>query len=283
MTRVIASLPAMQGQALRWRRRGRSVGFVPTMGALHDGHLSLVQRARRENDIVVVSIFVNPAQFGPQEDLKKYPRPFKRDAALCRKAGVDVLFHPSPAGMYPPGFQTWVTVQNIAKPLEGEHRPGHFRGVATVVAKLFGIVQPTRAYFGKKDFQQLKVIERMAADLNLPVKIIPCPTVREAGGLARSSRNVYLSLEERLAANGVRAALRAGAELVKSKKPASPTEIERSVRSKLKRIPGARVQYARLVDPQTFGAPKRVKDDALLAAAVYFGRTRLIDNILIKR
>jgi len=184
---------------ITWRRK--TIGFVPTMGALHDGHVSLIRRARRENDVVAVSIFVNPTQFGPREDFKKYPRPFKRDIAICRREKVDVVFAPSPVDMYPEGFDTEISVGNmksrISDILCGASRPGHFKGVATVVAKLFNIVCPARAYFGQKDYQQLKIIERMAEDLNFSVKIIPCPTVRESSGLAMSSRNIYLSADEK--------------------------------------------------------------------------------------
>ena len=187
--KVIRTLAAMGRASGRWRHAGQRVGLVPTMGALHEGHASLIRRARRENDAVVVSIFVNPAQFGPGEDFTRYPRPFARDATLCRQEGVAAIFSPRPEDLYPKGYQTWVTVEKLSLPLCGPFRPGHFRGVATVVLKLFNLVQPDRAYFGEKDFQQLRVIQRMAADLHVPVKIVPCPTVRDPAGLALSSRN----------------------------------------------------------------------------------------------
>ena len=218
----------MQALADGWRAKRLSVGFVPTMGALHAGHLSLLRRARRENKVLVASVFVNPTQFGPKEDLSRYPRPFKKDAALCRAAGVDVLFHPSPGGLYPPGFGAWVDVPALSATLCGPFRPGHFRGVATVVAKLFNLARPTRAYFGMKDFQQLAVIKRMAKDLDLPVRVVPCPTVREADGLAMSSRNAYLSPAERAAAARVPAALRAAAQVL-NRVPALPSR-ERGAR-----------------------------------------------------
>jgi pantoate--beta-alanine ligase len=232
---------------------------------------------------VVVSIFVNPAQFGPKEDLSRYPRPFRADAALCRAEGVDVLFHPSAGDLYPPGFDAWVEVPALSGPLCGAFRPGHFRGVATVVAKLFHIVQPTRAYFGEKDFQQLAVIKRMTRDLDLPVQIVPCPTVREKDGLAMSSRNAYLSPEDRSAAAGISAALRSAAQLIKSRRRVSVGQARGVLRAALSRIPGARVQYAAAVDPDTLRPPARPDGPVLLAAAVFLGRTRLIDNILIQR
>lgn len=280
--KIIRSPRAMQAQAMAWQRAGRSIGFVPTMGALHEGHLSLIRRARRENKRVVVSIFVNPSQFGPREDLKKYPRPFARDARLCRSAGVDAIFHPAPQGMYPQGFQTWVAVDQLAQPLEGRFRPGHFRGVATVVAQLFNITQPTKAYFGQKDFQQLRVIQRMANDLHMPFRIVPCPTARAADGLALSSRNVYLKSAERRAAAGISAALRSVGKLIKSGKLAVPRSA-RVLQAALRKIPGARLQYAAAVNPRTL-APVVSRDrEILLAAAVYLGRTRLIDNWLVKK
>jgi len=187
-------------------RRGKTIGFVPTMGALHKGHISLIRRSRRENDITVVSIFVNPTQFGPREDFKKYPRPFKKDVGICRREGVDLIFAPRVMDMYPEGFDTFITVgekTGLSDILCGASRPGHFKGVATVVAKLFNIVRPTRAYFGEKDYQQLKIIERMAKDLNFSVKIISCPTVRESSGLAMSSRNLYLDEKEKEDASAI--------------------------------------------------------------------------------
>lgn len=271
----------MQSLALEWRRRGKSVGFVPTMGALHAGHLSLIRRARRENDAVVVSVFVNPAQFGPREDLSRYPRPFARDRRLCAAAGVDVLFHPAPEAMYVPGHETWVTVEELSRPLCGAFRPGHFRGVATVVAQLFHIVQPVRAYFGRKDFQQFRVIQRMVRDLHMPVRVVPCPTVREPGGLALSSRNAYLSGADRLTARGVSRALRAMEEVIKSHPRVPAPDALRVARRMLRTIPGARPDYLELVDPDTLKPLRVVDRPALAAAAVRLGKTRLIDNRLI--
>jgi pantoate--beta-alanine ligase len=279
--RVVSSPNVMARLAAAWRSEGVSVGFVPTMGALHAGHLSLLKRARRENKVLVASIFVNPTQFGPKEDLSRYPRPFTKDAALCRAAGVDVLFHPTPEGLYPAGFGTWVEVPSLSASLCGPFRPGHFRGVATVVAKLFGLVLPARAYFGAKDFQQLAVIRRMTEDLNLPVRVVGCPTVREKDGLAMSSRNAYLSPAERAAAAGVPAALRAAAQVIKFFPKGSVGQARRAATAALAKIPGARVQYVEVVDPATLAPLRRPARPALVAAAVYVGGTRLIDNILI--
>jgi pantoate--beta-alanine ligase len=262
-----------------WRRGGRSVGFVPTMGALHEGHVSLIRRAQKENDFVVVSLFVNPTQFGPSEDLKRYPRPFAKDAAVCRKAGVAILFAPTPETLYPKGFQTWVTVEKLAQPLCGAFRPGHFRGVATVVLKLLNLVQPDRVYFGKKDFQQLRVIQQMVRDLHLPIRVVPCPTVRASTGLALSSRNALLSSEERAAAPLLRRALRVAGQVLKSRRNAA--EARRAARGVLRGIPGARVQYVDIVDPHTLGPLPNKPGPVLVAAAVWVGRTRLIDNLYL--
>jgi pantoate--beta-alanine ligase len=281
--KILASPGSMQRAGLGWTSRKTSVGFVPTMGALHAGHLALIARARRENKIVVVSIFVNPAQFGPGEDYSRYPRPFRRDAELCRKAGVDVLFRPSAASLYPSGYDTWVSVGGFSQALCGPFRPGHFRGVATVVLKLLNMVMPTRAYFGLKDYQQTKVIERLARDLNLRVRIVPCRTVREPDGLALSSRNAYLSPSERAAAALVPAALRAAAQVIKSGPRSSVERARRAARGLLARIPGARVQYASVVDPDTLAPLKDVRGRALAAVALYVGKTRLIDNLIVRR
>jgi pantoate--beta-alanine ligase len=224
----------------------------------------------------VVSIFVNPTQFGPREDLARYPRPFRRDLALCRAAGVDAVFAPAAAGFYPPGFQTWVTVEELSKPLCGPFRPGHFRGVATVVLKLLNAAQPHRAYFGEKDFQQLRVVERLVRDLDVPVRIVPCPTVREKDGLALSSRNRYLSPAERRAAPLLRRALRAAAQVLRSRRDAAAAE--RTARRLLAGGGVRRVQYVSVVDPRTLAPLRGGRGPARVAAAVFVGRTRLIDN-----
>ncbi|WP_376790450.1 pantoate--beta-alanine ligase [Thermoflexus sp.] len=255
-------------------------GFVPTMGYLHEGHLSLVRRARAENDHVAVSIFVNPTQFGPHEDYNRYPRDLERDLQLLTPLGVDLVFAPPVEEMYPPGFQTWVVVEEVSRPLEGAARPGHFRGVATVVTKLFNILQPERAYFGQKDAQQTVVIRRMVQDLNIPVEIVVCPTVREPDGLAMSSRNTYLGPEERRAATVLFRALQAA----KARYEEGERDAERLrmvMREVIQAEPLARLDYVSVADPETLQELSRVEDRALLSLAVYIGKTRLIDNILL--
>lgn len=274
----IAGTPkAMQHLSARWRRSGDSIGFVPTMGALHRGHLSLIERAQRENERVVVSIFVNPLQFGPKEDFHRYPRPFARDSALCRKAGVDTIYHPSVLAMYSDGASTRVEVSGLSGTLEGESRPGHFPGVATVVLKLLSAVQPTRAYFGEKDFQQLQVIRRMAHDLDLPVEIVGCPTVREPDGLALSSRNAYLSREQRGVAPLVSRALTAAADAYRAG-GRSPARARSAALNVLRGIPGAKVDYVEIRDADTLLPVRRLHKGQRILAAVWVGRTRLIDN-----
>jgi pantoate--beta-alanine ligase len=256
----------------RWRRDGLTIGLVPTMGALHTGHLSLVESACRENDRVVVSIFVNPIQFGPSEDFERYPRDPERDADLLAKAGVDAIYRPTVAAMYPSGSSTRIHVAEVSEPLEGQARLGHFDGVATVVAKLFTAVEPDRAYFGQKDAQQVAVVKRMARDLDFPVEIRVCPTVREPDGLALSSRNAYLTIEERKAAASLSSALRLAANAY-ARGGRQPERLKQTLRERLDEEPLAQVEYAELVDPETFIAP-----GSLAVLAVRIGRTRLIDN-----
>jgi pantoate--beta-alanine ligase len=279
--KVVASPAAMQRLALEWRRKGLTVGLVPTMGAFHEGHISLIRRARRENRRAVVSVFVNPAQFGPREDFSRYPRPWAKDRRLAAAAGADVVFRPSARALYPEGYQTWVDVDRLSRPLEGRSRPGHFRGVATVVAKLFQLTLPTRAYFGRKDFQQLRVVERLVRDLHFPVSVVPCPTVRQKDGLALSSRNAYLTPAQRRFAAGIQRALQSAGEVIKSHSAVPSTAALAKARAVLRRIPGARVDYLVAADPATLRPLARIKRRALLAAAVRFGRTRLIDNLLV--
>ncbi|ACM07302.1 pantoate--beta-alanine ligase [Thermomicrobium roseum] len=265
-----------------WRSQqaSRSVGFVPTMGYLHEGHLALVRRARAENETVVVSIFVNPLQFGPQEDYDRYPRDLDRDLYLLEREGVDAVFAPSVSEMYPSGFSTAVVVTGpIAERLEGEARPGHFRGVATVVTRLFGLVQPQRAYFGWKDAQQVLVVQRLVQDLALPVDIVPLPTVREADGLAMSSRNVYLSPEERVAASAIPRALFAALERFRSGERAAAAFRE-LVQRTLTTTP-VRLEYVSVSDLETFQEVEYVERPALLLVAAWIGTTRLIDNVLL--
>ncbi|MCX7599467.1 MAG: pantoate--beta-alanine ligase [Armatimonadetes bacterium] len=261
-------------------RKGRAVGFVPTMGALHEGHLSLVRRCRAENDLTVVSIFVNPTQFGPNEDLDTYPRTFEADCAALEALGCDVVFAPRAQDMYAADHSTWVIVEGLTEPLCGRYRPGHFRGVTTVVAKLFNIVRPDRAYFGQKDYQQLKVIERMVRDLNFGIEIVPCPTVREPDGLAMSSRNAYLSAEERAVAPALYAALVKAAEAVRA--GASGDEVEEMVRRELSAVPAFEVQYVEAVHPETLEPARWAGPPMVIAAAAFLGRTRLIDNVIVE-
>jgi pantoate--beta-alanine ligase len=261
------------------RREGKSVGLVPTMGAFHQGHLSLMRRSAADNGVTVVSLFLNPTQFGPQEDLSKYPRDLEGDARQAREAGVSLIFAPETDEMYTAGACTWVTVEGLTEGLCGTRRPGHFRGVATVVAKLLNIVQPDRAYFGEKDYQQLQVIRRMVRDLDLPVDIVPQPIVREADGLALSSRNAYLSLDERRAAPRLAAALRAGAEL--AREGATGGEAVQRVREMLAEEPLLKPQYVEAVDPESLRDRSEAGAPLLLAAAVYAGKTRLIDNVRV--
>ena len=270
----------MQAVAISLRHKGKSIGLVPTMGALHEGHLSLVERACAENDSVIVSIFVNPAQFGPHEDYLKYPRPFAKDAALCRKAGVSYLFAPSVQEMYPQGYRTYVAVEWMSEVLCGKFRPGHFRGVATVVTKLFLINQPSNAYFGAKDYQQLQILRRMAADLNIPVKIVPCPIIREASGLARSSRNQYLSPNERDAASALSRALFQARERLRSGKKSAA--VLKETMNSIRTIPGARIDYLELIHPDTLEPLRKARLPAVMATAVWVGKTRLIDNVFIE-
>jgi len=257
------------------------VGLVPTMGFLHAGHLSLVRAARAACASVVVSIFVNPSQFGPKEDLSTYPRDLPRDLDLLQAAGVDLVWTPTPEVMYPPGYQSWITVEQVAAPLEGAMRPGHFRGVATVVAKLFNAVQPDRAYFGQKDAQQAAVIRRMALDLNFPLEIVICPIQREPDGLAMSSRNVYLNPEERIAARVLSRALQAaGVAYGDGERDAS--KLREVMTDLIQAEPLARLQYVSCADPDSLQElDGLLTGRALLSMAVYLGKTRLIDNLVI--
>ena len=261
--------------------RGRSLGFVPTMGALHDGHISLVRRAKMENDIVVVSIFLNPLQFGPAEDLDKYPRDIEEDIRKLREEDIDILFLPDNSLMYPQGFSAHIEVGAVSEKLCGKFRPGHFSGVATVVAKLFNIISPTRAYFGQKDFQQTVIIKRMARDLNFDADIIVCPIIREQDGLAMSSRNAYLDKEQRIAASALYRCLSKASESVKSG-VTSGEQIRTLMRDSLSAGPLiSEIDYASVYDPETLEEVDEIKKEALLAVAVRIGNTRLIDNILL--
>jgi pantoate--beta-alanine ligase len=256
------------------------VGFVPTMGYLHEGHLSLVRKARADNKTVIVSIYVNPTQFGPKEDLSKYPRDLDRDLAMLEKEGTDIVFFPSDKEMYPAGYDTWFTVDNLTKPLEGDSRPTHFRGVTTIVTKLFNIVRPASAYFGQKDAQQALVIKKMAADLNMNLKVVVCPTVRESDGLAMSSRNVYLNTEQRKAAPVLYKSLLLAKDMFAIGERNAAAILEQMI-NLIQKEPLAKIEYISISDPETLAELKTIQKSALVSMAVRFGNTRLIDNIIL--
>lgn len=261
----------------QWRKQGLTVGLVPTMGFLHEGHRSLIERSTAENDRTVVSIFVNPTQFGKNEDLEQYPRDFAGDCAVCETAGTDLIFHPSPEEMYPEGFFTFVDMTTLTEGLCGGQREGHFRGVCTVVSKLFHIVAPDRAYFGQKDAQQLSVIRRMVRDLNFDLEIVGCPTIREKDGLAKSSRNAYLSKEERDAAVVVNRALQKAQEQIRAGER-SAAALRQVMIQTLEAEPRAKVDYVEIVDRDNLQPVEKLKEPVLLAVAAFIGKTRLIDN-----
>lgn len=277
---IIGSPAQMHGQAQDWRSQGAIIALVPTMGYFHEGHLSLMRYGREAADKLAVSLFVNPAQFGPNEDLARYPRDLERDAAMAREVGVDVLYTPPAEAMYPQGYQTYVTVEGLSRGLCGASRPGHFRGVATVVLKLLNQVQPHLAVFGEKDYQQLQVIRRLAADLDVPVEIVGRPIVREADGLAMSSRNTYLSPEERAAALCLFRAIRAARELVLSGAKSRASILE-AVQGIITATPHTNIDYLALVHPDTLQEMDTIEDEARLALAVWVGKTRLLDNTLL--
>ncbi|MCL6621794.1 MAG: pantoate--beta-alanine ligase [Syntrophobacterales bacterium] len=278
---LIVSPREMQDLARQWRREGRIIAFVPTMGYFHPGHLSLMEYGRTRGDRLVVSLFVNPTQFGPSEDLDRYPRDLARDTELARQVGVDVLYTPTAAEMYPPGYQTYVTVEELSRGWCGASRPGHFRGVATVVLKLFHQVQPQVAVFGEKDYQQLALIRRLVRDLDLEVEVVGRPIVREPDGLAMSSRNSYLSPEERARALCLYRGLCAARDLAATgERRAAP--LVAAAREIITATPGTRLDYLGLVDPDTLEAVEVLKGAARLLGAVWVGSTRLIDNLLLK-
>jgi pantoate--beta-alanine ligase len=278
---TIRTISWMKEKVREARLEQRVIGLVPTMGALHAGHLALLERAKRECSTVYASIFLNPTQFGPNEDLSTYPRPLEADVEKLTNAGANGLFLPSPEEMYPLGFSTYVHVEGISERLEGKSRPGHFRGVATVVLKLFEIVQPNYAYFGRKDAQQARIIQKMVRDLNLDVELVLCPTVREADGLALSSRNAYLSAEERQAATVLHRALGA-VEKELSAGVRDAMELEKTMRRVLESEPKARVDYAEIVDAETFEPVVRATGRCYALLAARIGSTRLIDNMRIQ-
>ncbi len=279
---IVHTVNEVRAQVKEWRAAGLSVGLVPTMGYLHEGHKSLIDRAVKENDRVVVSVFVNPMQFGPTEDLASYPRDLNRDAALCEAAGADLIFNPEPENMYSSDFSSFIDMSTLTKGLCGKSRPIHFRGVCTVVGKLFNIVQPDKAYFGQKDAQQLAVIRHMVNDLNFNLEIVGCPIIREEDGLAKSSRNTYLSPEERQAALILSKSLERGRELIEAGERDAET-IKQAITDLIQTEPLAKIDYVELVDWNTLEPVERIEGPVLNAIAVYIGKTRLIDNHIYER
>jgi pantoate--beta-alanine ligase len=277
--KIVGTVKEVREQVKEWKKQGLSVGFVPTMGYLHEGHKSLMDAARKGNDKVVVSIFVNPMQFGPTEDLATYPRDLDHDAALCESAGVDLIFHPEAEEMYEKDFCSFVDMTGLTEGLCGKTRPIHFRGVCTVVNKLFNIVTPDHAYFGQKDGQQLAVIKRMVRDLNMDIEIVGCPIVREEDGLAKSSRNTYLSPEERKAALILSKTVALGKELAKTEKDAN--KVVEAMKKNIETEPLAKIDYVEAVDALSMVPVEKLEGTCMLAMAVYIGKTRLIDNTLI--
>ena len=277
--KIVGTVKEVREQVKEWKKQGLSVGFVPTMGYLHEGHKSMMDAARKGNDKVVVSIFVNPMQFGPTEDLATYPRDLNHDAALCESAGVDLIFHPEAEEMYEKDFCSFVDMTGLTEGLCGKTRPIHFRGVCTVVNKLFNIVTPDHAYFGQKDGQQLAVIKRMVRDLNMDIEIVGCPIVREEDGLAKSSRNTYLSSEERKAALILSKTVALGKELAKTEKDAN--KVVEAMKKNIETEPLAKIDYVEAVDALSMAPVEKLEGTCMLAMAVYIGKTRLIDNTLI--
>lgn len=277
--KIVGTVKEVREQVKEWKKQGLSVGLVPTMGYLHEGHKSLMEAARKDNDKVVVSIFVNPMQFGPTEDLATYPRDLDHDAALCESVGVDLIFHPEAEEMYEKDFCSFVDMTGLTEGLCGKTRPIHFRGVCTVVNKLFNIVTPDHAYFGQKDGQQLAVIKRMVRDLNMDIEIVGCPIVREEDGLAKSSRNTYLSPEERKAALILSKTVALGKELAKTEKDAN--KVLEAMKENIKTEPLAKIDYVEAVDALSMAPVEKLEGTCMLAMAVYIGKTRLIDNTLI--
>lgn len=279
--KIVSTIEEVRAQVKEWRKEGLTIGFVPTMGYLHEGHASLIDAAG-ENDRVIVSIFVNPMQFGPNEDLDSYPRDLEHDAKICKEHGADLIFHPTPQEMYGESFYSYVDMNVLTAELCGLSRPVHFRGVCTVVAKLFNIVTPDKAYFGQKDAQQLAVIRRMAKDLNMPLSIVGCPIVREEDGLAKSSRNTYLSPEERKAALVLSRAVFLGKKMAE-KGERDAEKILAAMRAEIEKEPLAEIDYVKMVDLETMQQVTAIEGGILTAIAVFIGKTRLIDNFMIEK
>lgn len=282
MITIVKTIEEVRAQVKAWRAEGLTVGLVPTMGYLHEGHQSLIARSVAENDRTVVSDFVNPIQFGPTEDLATYPRDIERDAALCESTGANLIFHPEADEMYAPDFCTYVDMDHLTKGLCGKTRPIHFRGVCTVVSKLFHIVQPDRAYFGQKDAQQLAVIRRMVRDLNMPLTIVGCPIIREEDGLAKSSRNTYLSAEERKAALCLSRGLNKGKAAVEAGET-DAEKVKAIITAEIEAEPLSHIDYVEIVDWNNLEPVSSTEGSILAAVAVYIGKTRLIDNFIIER
>lgn len=278
---VAETIAATRAAVAEARQAGQRIGLVPTMGALHAGHLSLIEAAQRETDFVVVSIFVNPSQFGPNEDYTRYPRTFDEDLRLCREAGAALVFAPEARAIYPPGYSTWVEVEKLSDGLCGAARPGHFRGVATVVLKLFNIVQPDVAYFGQKDAQQARLIAKLVQDLDLPLQVRICPIVREPDGLALSSRNRYLDPEQRAKAVVLSQSLDAAEQAI-AKGERNAASLQQFLRERINSVPGVELDYAEVVDAATLQPLEHLAGEVLLAVAARLGRTRLIDNHLVR-
>lgn len=278
--KIVSTIEEVRNQVKEWRKEGKSIGFVPTMGYLHEGHMSLIDAAG-ENDKVVVSIFVNPMQFGPNEDLESYPRDLNHDASMCEAHGVDLIFHPTPEEMYGESFYSYVDMNTLTQELCGLSRPVHFRGVCTVVAKLFNIVTPDKAYFGQKDAQQLAIIKRMVKDLNMSLQIVGCPIIREDDGLAKSSRNTYLSEEERKAALVLSRSIFLGKEMVEKGERDAKKVIE-AMTAEIEKEPLAKIDYVKMVDLETMQQVETIDGGILTAIAVYIGKTRLIDNFMFE-
>lgn len=281
MIQVVHTIKEVREQVKAWRAQGLTVGFVPTMGYLHEGHQSLIARSVAENDRTVVSVFVNPMQFAPTEDLESYPRDLEADTSLCDATGADLIFNPEPEEMYTEGFCSFVDMNGPTAELCGKSRPIHFRGVCTVVSKLFHIVTPDKAYFGQKDAQQLAVIKRMVTDLNIPVEIVGCPIIREKDGLAKSSRNTYLNEEERKAALILSKTIYMGQELVKGGMT-DAKELIRAMKENIGTEPLARIDYVEAVNFDDISVTDTITDNTLVAMAVYIGKTRLIDNFIVQ-
>ena len=280
--KIVTTIQEVKDMVAGWRKQEQSIGFVPTMGYLHEGHGSLITEARKQNDKVVVSIFVNPMQFGPTEDLASYPRDLEKDSAFCESLGADLIFHPEPSEMYSDGFCSYVDMSVLTEELCGLSRPVHFRGVCTVLTKLFNIVQPDRAYFGEKDAQQLAVVKHMVEDLNMNLEIIGCPIIREEDGLAKSSRNTYLSQEERQAALILSKTIFMGQKMVEEGETDAVKLVE-AMKANISTEPLAKIDYVKAVDGLTMQQVTEIKAPTLVAIAVYIGKTRLIDNFIVKQ